>query len=309
MFRRTRIAGVGFGEQIRRVFRFRLSVRALAICWALGALAARPGGAQEPRLFFEQDGEGIPVVFVSAWAHDTSVWFRILPPLRDGRRLVRYDLRGQGRSEGSVEGDYSLEAHRRDLVRLLDGLGIERAHFVGAGLGGTIALSFAAAHPERTRSLTLVEPHIRWSATGLEWWNRFLAAYERVGRPDLGAYTSVLVDRWVGTDFATRDPWVEAFFDLVLRRQAAPPLVASLLSWLSIEVPIPPASGIPVATLIVRGERNEGEAWDRDVLEVFPRARKVRLKSRRTPHVEAPRELARVIDDFLKSVDEWEKPR
>src|SRR5688500_10600750 len=65
----------------------------------LALVGAAPSSAQEPRLFYEEDGDGPPVVLIADWAHDTSTWFRLLPALRPGLRLVRYDLRAHGRSE------------------------------------------------------------------------------------------------------------------------------------------------------------------------------------------------------------------
>jgi pimeloyl-ACP methyl ester carboxylesterase len=249
--------------------------------------------AQGPRLYYESDGTGTPVVLVPDWAHDTGSWFRILPLLRaDGRRLIRYDLRGQGRSEAPTDGDYSLAAHRADLLRLLDGLEIERAHLAGTGLGGAIVLGFALEHPERVLSVTAAEPRLQWEDAARDSWSRLLAAWERIGRPTLGEYTSVLVERWLGTGFVVRNGWVVPWYDLMLRRQSAPELILSMRAWLAESATAPPAPS-DVPALIVVGEGGmptfEGQWLESD----FPRAWRERIEdSRLEPALDAPEELA-----------------
>ena len=262
-------------------------------------LAAPPLSAQGPRLFYESDGDGTPVVLVPDWAHDTGSWFRILPLLRtEERRLIRYDLRGQGRSEAPADGDYSLAAHRADLLRLLDGLGVDRAHLAGTGLGGSIALGFALEHPERVLSVTAAEPRVVWEDSEREAWSRLLGAWERIGRPTLGEYTSVLVERWLGTEFATRNGWALPWYDLMLRRQSATDLIASMRAWL-VESPPAPAAPSGVPALVVYGEEGmtvfEGE-W---LESAFPGAWNERLEeSRLEAALDAPAELARRLEEF-----------
>ena len=263
-------------------------------------LATAPARAQAPRLYYEADGAGTPVVLVPDWAHDTGTWFRLLPPLRaDGRRLIRYDLRGQGRSEVPSDGDYSLAAHRADLLRLLDGLEIERAHLVGSGLGAAIVLGFALEHPERALSVAALDPRLAWSESDRGSWQQLLAAWERIGRPTLGEYASVLVGRWLDTEFVVRNDWVVPWYDLMLRRQNASALIASMRSWLGESVDLAGApSGTPA--LVVVGGRGalgpQGEALS----AAFPRVWRERLDgSRSQPALDAPEELAERLAEFL----------
>lgn len=74
-----------------------------------------------------------------------------------GIDVIAYDLRGHGRSEMPPAG-YRLSDFVADLAALLDGLGIdEPVHLVGNSFGGTLAFSFAAAHPGRTASLVAID--------------------------------------------------------------------------------------------------------------------------------------------------------
>lgn len=72
------------------------------------------------------------------------------------RRVVRYDKRGTGLSERPTTPDtYALDTRVRDLAAVMDALGIARCALFGWSEGGTIALAFAARHPERITRLIL----------------------------------------------------------------------------------------------------------------------------------------------------------
>jgi pimeloyl-ACP methyl ester carboxylesterase len=75
-----------------------------------------------------------------------------------GRYVIRYDHRDTGRSESSPPGRPSYTAYdlTADALRVLDALGVTRAHVVGISMGGGIAQELAAQHPDRIRSITLV---------------------------------------------------------------------------------------------------------------------------------------------------------
>lgn len=75
-----------------------------------------------------------------------------------GRFVVRYDHRDTGRSTASPAGrpGYSFQDLATDPLRILDALGIARAHLVGVSMGGGIAQYLAAHHPERVRTITLI---------------------------------------------------------------------------------------------------------------------------------------------------------
>jgi lipase len=72
------------------------------------------------------------------------------------RGLVGIDLRGRGDSEKPPSG-YGLEAHARDVARVLDHLGLEDAVIVGHSMGGFVGLQLALMFPERVRALVLLD--------------------------------------------------------------------------------------------------------------------------------------------------------
>lgn len=107
------------------------------------------------RLFVQQDSEaGDPVLLLHFGMSHLGVWDLVVPYLTDRYRVVRVDLRGHGRSDRLADG-YTLEKMGRDILGVMDHLGIERAHLVGSSMGAEVAASMAAQAQNRVISLAL----------------------------------------------------------------------------------------------------------------------------------------------------------
>ncbi|MFP5362798.1 MAG: alpha/beta fold hydrolase [Thermoleophilia bacterium] len=106
------------------------------------------------RIAWWSEGEGPSVVLVHAGVADARMWEPLLPALTASHHVVRFDMRGFGRTR-SMPGGF---VPARDLAGLLDALGIARAHVVGASFGGLVALELAVADPARVASLVLLAP-------------------------------------------------------------------------------------------------------------------------------------------------------
>lgn len=109
-----------------------------------------PGG----ELYCAANGEGVGVVLVHGLALDARMWDDQVPALTDIARVVRYDVRGFGRSARDPDTVYS---HASDLWRLLDHLGIDTAVLVGLSMGGRIVVEATLAAPERVQALVLLD--------------------------------------------------------------------------------------------------------------------------------------------------------
>lgn len=110
----------------------------------------------EVQLYYEQAGAGPPIVLVHEFSGSCRSWGRQVEALRPRCTAVTYNCRGYPPS--SVPTDpalYSQEHSVRDLLGLLDALGIASAAVGGFSMGGGIALAFALDHPDRVRALVL----------------------------------------------------------------------------------------------------------------------------------------------------------
>ncbi len=101
-----------------------------------------------------KDGE--VVVLVHGFGADKDHWSMAAPHITDRYRLIAPDLPGFGENDLSLARSYRIKAQADRLVEFLDALGIEKCHLGGNSMGGFIALQAALDHPDRLKSLTLV---------------------------------------------------------------------------------------------------------------------------------------------------------
>src|SRR3954464_6717201 len=108
------------------------------------------------RLYVEEAGNGPPVLFVHEFAGDHRSWEPQVRALSRRYRCVVYAARGYPPSDvPEDEAAYSQARAVADIVAVLDGLGIERAHVVGLSMGGFATLHLGLRHPARARSLVV----------------------------------------------------------------------------------------------------------------------------------------------------------
>lgn len=96
------------------------------------------------------------IVAVHGLTANHTCWCPLAAVLASEFRLIAYDLRGRGDSDKPERG-YSLAEHARDLVGLLDHVGLGRAVVMGHSLGANIGVWFAAHHPDRVDKLVLFD--------------------------------------------------------------------------------------------------------------------------------------------------------
>lgn len=106
------------------------------------------------KIAWESTGEGTPLLLIQGLGYDRSGWRPIVPGLAARHRVISFDNRGIGESD-KPDGPYTAAQMAGDALQVLDEAGIERAHVLGASLGGMIAQELAVAAPERVDRLVL----------------------------------------------------------------------------------------------------------------------------------------------------------
>lgn len=152
-------------------------------------------------LHYEESGQGTPVVLTHGLGDDLHYWDATATALAPHHRVVRWDVRGSGKSEKPA-GPYSAELFADDLAQLLDRLRIDRAHLLGISMGGVITQSFALRHPGRVTSLVLVSTSSEVGPQATANWQRLADRIERQGFDPRTADAS----RSVAPEFAARHP-------------------------------------------------------------------------------------------------------
>jgi 3-oxoadipate enol-lactonase len=108
------------------------------------------------RLYYEEAGQGTPILFVHEFASDHRGWEPQLRHFGKRYRCIAYSARGYTPSDVPADPKvYSYQHVMRDAVAVLDHLKVESAHFIGLSMGGYTSLQVALNHPKRVRSLVL----------------------------------------------------------------------------------------------------------------------------------------------------------
>src|SRR3954453_5437500 len=115
-------------------------------------------------------------------------------------RVVRYDVRGHGRS-AAPPGPYTIEALAGDAVALLDGLGITRAHFCGLSMGGMVGMWLGVHAPQRVDAIVLANTSARLGPA--EMWDERIRIVRSGG---MGAVVETVLLRWFTPSFRSSSP-------------------------------------------------------------------------------------------------------
>jgi pimeloyl-ACP methyl ester carboxylesterase len=269
-----------------------------------GAEADRPvkaGMAEvaEPVLYYEECGTGEPVVLIHGGQLDRRMWDDQFQLFAKHYRMIRYDVRGYGKSETPTR-PYS---DVKDLHSLLNGLGVKKANLVGLSLGGRIAIDFALEHPDRVISLVGAGPGL----SGFEW----------PAESEKRAWALTRLARDEGPEKAVEGWLKDPYMAPAMENPGLAPRVRRLAldnarCWL--HNPLlprgldPPAARrlgeVRVSTLLVVGDRDVPEIQSivKMLGKGIPHAKKVVIAGAgHMVNMEKPAEFNRAVLDFLKA--------
>lgn len=181
------------------------------------------------RIFFEEAGEGRPVLCLHTAGSDARQWRHLMndAEVTAGNRLIAFDMPWHGRSlppEGFQTEEYLLttQTYIDTILAVVDGLGLERPVLAGTSMGGRIALQLAALHPDRFAGFIAIEASDFQPAWyDIDWFDRPDA--------DGGQMGAALVS----TNISPHAPEVERWNTLWLFMQSGPGVVRGDLSFYS----------------------------------------------------------------------------
>ena len=154
------------------------------------------------RLFHVEDGppDGPVLVLADSLGSTLDVWDGQVPALAARHRVVRFDLRGHGRSP-AFPGPVEIADLGRDILALLDELDVAQADLLGMSIGGMGAMWAAAHAPDRIRRLMLCSTSARLGPS--EGWAARAALVRESG---MAAVADAVAARWVTPGYAAAHP-------------------------------------------------------------------------------------------------------
>jgi 3-oxoadipate enol-lactonase len=140
------------------------------------------------------------MVFANSLGTDLRVWDALLPHFAGRFRLIRYDKRGHGLTDGGND-PFGIALLADDLAALLDRLGVDHAVVVGLSIGGMIAQQLAATRPDLVRALILMDTAHRIGTA--ETWQARIDAVEAGG---IAGIADAILERWFAAKFRATRP-------------------------------------------------------------------------------------------------------
>ena len=125
-------------------------------------------------------GTGPPILMLHGLGGNKASFLPTVAALAPSFRAIAVDMLGFGDSDKPLGASYGPEYQARGVAKLLDALGLERAHVLGHSMGGRVALELGFREPTRTRGLVLMTPAMAWLS------DRPWAPLLRLVRPELG---------------------------------------------------------------------------------------------------------------------------
>jgi pimeloyl-ACP methyl ester carboxylesterase len=196
-------------------------------------------------LYYEQHGEGPPVLLSHGFSAASPMWAEQIPALSQAFRLITWDMRGHGQTTAPDDANKYSEAETiADMAAVLDACGADTAVIGGLSLGGYMSLAFYRQHPERTRALMLFDtgPGFRNPDARTQWNQRAEEWATTIETLGLGALARL------GTDEMQRDWHTNA--------QALAHAARGMLAQFNADV-LESLPNIHVPTLILVGENDE----------------------------------------------------
>lgn len=150
-------------------------------------------------------GEARPerrVALAHALAMKAEFWGPVAEALGPDWQVLAVDCRGHGASS-KTDGPYTVDGFASDLDAVLDDAGWDRAVIGGASMGGCVAQAFAAARPERTTGLALIDTTAWYGEDGPKAWE---GRARKAAEQGLAALLDFQKERWFGDAFRSENP-------------------------------------------------------------------------------------------------------
>jgi pimeloyl-ACP methyl ester carboxylesterase len=242
------------------------------------------------------------VIMLHGFGSSLDTWDAWASGLSDKFRVITYDLPGFGLTGPDPTGDYTDARSVQVLLALMDRLGIARANVIGNSMGGKLAWTFAAEHPERVAKLVLVSPD-GFASPGFEYGKKpdvpFVVKLLPYVLPTFmlrGSLEPAYADRAVMTDGL-----LDRYRDMMLAPGVRAAIVARMQQYMP-EDPEAQLHRITAPTLLVWGEKDGmiPSSNAQDYLRAIPNSRLVSFPDiGHIPQEEAPVRSLAAVRQFL----------
>jgi pimeloyl-ACP methyl ester carboxylesterase len=260
---------------------------------------------------YEMVGEGVPLVFIHGAFVDSQMWDPQFIHFAKSHTVLRYDLRGHGKTGRTSGKRYTIDLFADDLESLLDALELDQVFLCGLSLGGMIAQSFAVRHNHRLKALILADTAVSVRLTLSDKFQRYILAPKWLMFSTIRWMTvpqfvnfSFKIAQWTrNTDWFGRDPETAAYVrDAMLKMHTDEYIKIYDAIY---EFDLLDLSQIRVPTLILNGQYESKAVFrhTEEMVKWIPRTSSQLIPGAgHTSNLENAVEFNRKLDEFLSSL-------
>jgi pimeloyl-ACP methyl ester carboxylesterase len=258
------------------------------------------------RMHYEVSGHGDGVLLINGLSAPAANWALQAQVLAQHFTVVTFDNRGVGETDLPPEPVYSTGQLADDAAGILKNLKIQRAHVVGASMGGTIAMELALRHPKLVRSLVLACTWAEGDARFLHAIESWIALAYRV--PIEERHRHVIYPWIFSPEFLAKKENIEVVFQRTLayphqtKAEAIERQGRGILAWNGTRLKRLGAIRVPTLVLVGKDDILTPPAFSRDLAKRIRRARLSVLPGGHGFFVEHPDLFNRTLIRFLRSV-------
>ncbi|MGD0785851.1 MAG: alpha/beta hydrolase [Sedimentisphaerales bacterium] len=251
-------------------------------------------------IYYEIAGKGQPVILIHAYSVDCRMWDSQFTELAKHYQVIRYDLRGYGKTDKPIEGlKYS---HAEDLHKLMWFLGIPKAHLVGLSMGASVAVDFLALYPKEVLSVTVAAGGIRNFSVPID-----ANAAEFIKKQGIEAYKKQWLENVLSICGPKKNKIQPKLQQMINDWSAWQVLHTELFQQINPPVDVQLKNkqpDVPVLILIGKNDSEKSIQSEENLAKILPKAHKKYLSA--TGHfsnMESPTEFNKALTEFLASAE------
>lgn len=247
-------------------------------------------------LSYRWDGrpDGPVLVLSHSLGVSHAMWDPQIAALGEHFRILRYDLRGHGDS-GLPEAPWTIDDFGRDVIGLLDELGLDEVEYCGLSIGGIIGIWLGQNAPERFSRLVLCN-----CSAAIENTAPLQARIEKIRAEGVPSIVEMVLDRWLTPPFRESHPEAEAAIRSLLLATGDEGYVRTCGALCRFDLR-PGLGAMTTPSLAIYGKHDTSTPPEatRAFAAAMPDCRVAELDSAHLSNVEAAAEFNRVVLDFL----------
>lgn len=258
--------------------------------------------------YYEQIGEGSSLVFIHGAFADSRIWEPQWNTFSSKYRLLRYDLRGHGKTGTSDLDQYSISTFADDLASLLDALEIHSPILCGLSWGGSIAQAFAVRYPGKPKALVLAGSAVAIDLTLMDkilckvlfpkW--AMVLTIKLMSVENFTRFSFWLARMTLGKDWLSRDKDAREYLEQCMYKMDSKEYMKI---WKALyDFHVLPLESITCPTIVLNGELESKNTFrhTEEILRRVPQAQaKIVPAARHAMNLDEPKAFNEFLDAFL----------